>query len=361
MADGEDAQAAADASLQAIARDSLRLLDSKHPAVRQDYALFTPAIDRLYATIKTWIENRITGGYVWGTPRLGKSRAVRYWLGELIAAEPDPPAFFRTSYRAQGQLTERGFFEEMLAGLGHELTNGRAAVLLERLLHLFRIAADDANGNHVVLVIDEAQNMTDAGWRYLCTVQNRLDDVGVRLTVVSVGSHELAYQHGAMVVAQDVHLTSRFMVHAVRFEGVQGVEELEFVLRAYDEGTEWPAVSGLSYTAYFFPAAYLSGFRLSSYAEALWRVYRRQAGDGWERDLEVAMEHVAHAVEHVFRWALREGRSAELHVVLEQQLLEEAVSQTGFSAYMRTIRPLTRPQALALRSNAGGRATAARR
>lgn len=68
------------------------------------------------------------------------------------------------------------------------------------------------------------------------------------LTVVSVGSHELAYQHEAFLLAQDVHLTGRFMIHELRFDRIQSPEELGFVLDAYDER---PDESGCSFKPVF--------------------------------------------------------------------------------------------------------------
>lgn len=54
------------------------------------------------------------------------------------------------------------------------------------------------------------------------------------------------------------------------------------------------------------------------------------------------MEHIAHAVEHLFRWSIRNELADSAHVVIEAALLKDAIAQTGFGGYMRAIRPLVR-------------------
>jgi hypothetical protein len=57
-----------------------------HPLVRGQYALDTPAISEFFAIICDWIDNRVPGGYVWGYSRYGKTRALQFWIGKLLAA-----------------------------------------------------------------------------------------------------------------------------------------------------------------------------------------------------------------------------------------------------------------------------------
>jgi len=174
-------------------------------------------------------------------------------------------------------------------------------LLLDRLTRQYATRARNAGGNHIVLIIDEAQNMHDPEYRTLCNLQNELDNLGYLLTVIAVGSHELTYQHDVFLETGDIHITGRFMVREARFRGISNQQELEFVLNGYDSLTEWPEGSGKSYTSYFLPQSFASGFRIAKYAEALWSVFINLAPKVAGFKLEVPMEHIAKSVEGVFR------------------------------------------------------------
>lgn len=51
-----------------------------HPMILQEYAIYTPPIAEIFDVICEWIENKVPGGYIYGISRLGKSRAVKFWL-----------------------------------------------------------------------------------------------------------------------------------------------------------------------------------------------------------------------------------------------------------------------------------------
>jgi hypothetical protein len=64
--------------------DAMRLLpahvDRDHPINTGRYAIFTPAVDAFAAKLGDWIDSKITGAYIYGPSRFGKTRAIR-WHG----------------------------------------------------------------------------------------------------------------------------------------------------------------------------------------------------------------------------------------------------------------------------------------
>jgi hypothetical protein len=246
-----------------------------HPLVRGQYGLFTPPISDFFATVCEWIESRVTGGYVYGVPRLGKSRAVQFWIEQLLSEKYHGLLpLFRLIYKEHDRFSEHEFLSDLLDASHHKYSaSGSRRVKLDRLVKLYAARARNAGGNHIVLMIDEAQYMGDSGYRTLCNLQNQLDNQGYHLTVISVGSHELAYQHEVFIQSGDIHLMGRFMVRDAPFRGIRNVEELKFVFDGYDSQTEWPENSGVSYTKYFFPAAFENGFRIANCASTLWEIF----------------------------------------------------------------------------------------
>ncbi|WP_433964434.1 hypothetical protein [Tunturiibacter gelidiferens] len=185
--------------------------------------------------------------------------------------------------------------------------------------------------------MDEAQYMHDPEYQKLCDIQNALDELGIQFTVISVGSHELTYQHEAFVRGGDIHLMGRFMVRDVQFHGIRSCEELEFVLNGYDRDSKWPTESGCSYTKFFFPRAFDAGFRFAHYGPTLWRIFEALAPPNPKRQLEVAMEHIGKTVEGLCR---RSSDNEVKSLDFSRGDLEEEVARTAYRKYMRAVRML---------------------
>jgi len=49
-----------------------------HPVETGDYLIDTIAINEIAESIVNWIQLRVPGGIVYGAPRLGKTRAIKY-------------------------------------------------------------------------------------------------------------------------------------------------------------------------------------------------------------------------------------------------------------------------------------------
>jgi hypothetical protein len=306
-----------------------------HPLMRGAYALFTPPISEFFSTICDWIDGHVTGGYVYGPPRQGKSRAVQFWIAQLLTERYGSLLpFFRMNHKSHDRFSEGEFLAELLQTGHHRYAlSGNRLTKLNRLVKLYATRARNAGGNQVILLIDEAQNMREQSYRTLCNLQNELEDLGFQLTVISVGTQELVYQHSAFAQGGDLHLIGRFMMREALFRGIRSEVELAYVLNAYDVGTEWPEGSGISYTRHFFPRAFEIGFRLVELAPTLWSIYVELAPPKLQSRLDVAMEHIAKPVETLFR---RHGGDA-IAIEFPRKVLTEAVESARYSAYMQAI------------------------
>ena len=306
-----------------------------HPVLRGHYAIFTPPINEFFSTICEWIDSHVTGGYVYGPPRQGKSRAVQFWIERLLAERYGALLpFFRLNYKSHDRFSELEFLTELLQTCHHQYAaTGTRAKKLDRLVKFYATRARNAVSHQVVLMIDEAQNMREQSYRTWCNLQNELDDLGVHLTAISVGTQELAYQHSAFLQSGDLHLVGRFMVRESLFRGIRSQAELAYVLEAYDSQTEWPAGSRISYTHYFFPRAFEAGFRLADLAPELWQVYLDMAPPTTNSHLEVAMEHIAKPIEGLFR----DQASEAVNLEFSPEVLIRHVEQSRYRTYMRAV------------------------
>ena len=306
-----------------------------HPVMGGHYAIFTPPINEFFGMVCEWIDSNISGGFVYGPPRQGKSRAVKYWIEHLLAERYGALLpFFHMNYKYHDRFSEVEFLAELLQACHHRFAQtGTRMTKLDRLVKLFATRARNAGSNRVVLMIDEAQNMREQSYRTLCNLQNELDELGIQLTVISVGTQDLVYQHSVFSQGGDLHLVGRFMLRQAAFRGLRCVQELAYVLNAYDMETEWPVGSGLSYTHYFFPRAFETGFRLSLFAPEMWRIYEELAPPKLQSNLEVAMEHVAKPIETLFRE--RAGDSPTINFTLDE--VTRAIEISRYRTYMQSI------------------------
>jgi hypothetical protein len=174
----------------------------------------------------------------------------------------------------------------------HPVAEGRRLVK-ERFITIAR----GARTNYIVLLIDEAQDVTFREWKWLTGLQNKLDWAGYRLSVFSVGTQQMAYEHQLMGNSGNAHIAARFMVESARFHGLCSVEELRYVLTGYDCDSEWPAGSNVSFLQYFSSDHFERGLRLADTAENLWKALCAL----YPKVKEFPMQHVAFAIENTLK------------------------------------------------------------
>jgi hypothetical protein len=307
-----------------------------HPLVRGEYAIFTPPMLEAINWIIEWIDSKASGGYVVGFSRFGKSRFARFCVSNLIAEHYRGaiPVFVHI-FQGHKLFSEPTFLLELLKSSNHIYTQrNRANVLFDRLSRHYATMAGNAGGNQIVLIIDEAQGMSPQDYRLICNLENELDRLGFRLTVISVASHEMNYNHETMVNSGHIHLNGRYFVRHCRFRGITNINELATVLRAFDSQLIWPEDSKTSYTRFFFPYSFEENFRFENCAKTMWKCYERWGYKHAKFALEVPMEHIAKAIEFLCR---NVSDSTVLSEGMIDKKIEEAIESTEYEAHMAAI------------------------
>ena len=308
---------------------------AKHPVRRRSYAVYTVAIEHLFRTIFSWVDARVTGGYLYAVTRTGKTSALLYWAESLCKQRYGTRlVLVRAIYKRRDRPSEANFLSMLARACGHDFVGtGKVDDLECRIGNFLVVRSREAGMRHVLLIIDEGQSMGALEYSVLCNIQNQLEEHQVRLTVVAIGTQVLTYQHQAFSLGDDAELAARFMVRSDRFRGVESVEHLRYALQGYDE-SEWPAKSGISYTRHFLPTAFDAGFRLAGLADSLWEEFTSQAPPALVKKLEVGMEYVGKSAE----WLLENPRdTAALVEHVSEALIREAVDQTQYRLHMRSV------------------------
>ena len=94
--------------------------DDRHPILRGEYAIFTAPIDEMIQTIGNWIDLRVTGGYIYGPSRYGKSKTIKWFLFSLLEERFGTRVPLVVWIRRDSSITEREFWNDLLEAANYE-------------------------------------------------------------------------------------------------------------------------------------------------------------------------------------------------------------------------------------------------
>ena len=313
-------------------------LPRDHPLVSRDYSLYTPAIEQMVSIIARWLDDQVDGATIYGASRLGKSSAVDNWLESLLSARYGGfiPMVIWSHSDSGGASSSGRFYANLLEAAKHHLAKAtrspkeRLSMLIER----FEQLSAQAGGRFVVLVIDEAQGMTVREWLWLVELHSLLEKRRLRLCVLSIASVQFRDDPVNLALAGGAHVAARFLLTAERFHGITNVSQLAYVMSGYDEGSEWPAGSGISFTAGVVPKLWAVGFKLAMHAEPVWSELIKQLPYKYDGPIEIPMKTISTICRRILQ-LLASGRSID--DVFASTSISEIVEHSGHATLMAII------------------------
>lgn len=233
----------------------------------------TRSIEGLADAINSALDMGYRGLGVYGFARFGKTEAMTYliahteWLRERVAALicVDAPDTHKR--------TDSSFYKTLLTLLGvrippHAAPDELCALVMGRLIE----NCQKAGSRLVIVFIDEAQRLMPTDYENLVTLDNRMTRAGYYFFTVFIHQRDISGFSNEVIAGNDhpPHVSGRFLVRRHEFCGLRDIEETAYVLARYDEGSEWPPGSGISYTQHFAQQAFSGGFRMAQCAALLW-------------------------------------------------------------------------------------------
>ncbi|MGM0883098.1 MAG: ATP-binding protein [Bacillota bacterium] len=300
-----------------------------HPIEQGQYVLPTLEINRLMDKIIQIITDGAPGMIVYGRPRLGKTKATTFavtYLPEML--ETPIPVFIADSKSYKVPSAEK-FFRDMLSDFRFGFEGKKDEIVLRnQIVNLMHEKAERSNLRRIVLIMDEAQKLTE--WQYDCLIDiyNQLMRRNIRMTTISIGQEQLVTRRSFFLANAKSHIVGRFMPSEYRFRGITKIEEMEFVLQSYDE-SEFPPNSGWYYSRYYFPEAFDSGKRLTDFSSSLFNLFLdiRQEFGLSGKEVELPMEYVAFTVENALKLNGANGKCSEW---LSIEQWREAIQKSGY-------------------------------
>lgn len=316
-----------------------QILENIHPILSQEYAVFTPPINQMITTIGTWIDQRITGGYVYGPSRFGKSKAIKWFLRSMLEERFGYSIPLVIWSRRESNITETEFWNQLLVASRYEFSTYERphAKLKARFLfeqQLITLALNSSN-NFIVLLIDEAHEVTLKEWKWLLGLQNSLDESGFKFSVFSIGSHSISFQPNYLARTGNSHISARFFSADMRFSGIRSRSELAYVLIGYDTDSEWPKDSKISFLHYFAPDDYKNGKRIEQLTDLIWDSFvELQPHQIGQAKIEIPMLHLSYLIENILK-SLKNGTTWEEATNIST--INKFILETGFTQYARII------------------------
>lgn len=304
----------------------------EHPVRLRDYMIPTPPIAKATARQLYLADKRAPGAAFVANPRFGKTWALKY-LASVVAQALVGRAFVSVSARNHAKKNPKNAVADVGDALGLDMS-GKTDGGIHKVVNKLWMLTAEVRARHLILGLDEGHRWDSDEYSGLLAITNALwDRFKVRTTTFVWGQRDLVNLRTVMMLERRTDLIARFLPLPFQFKGISSQGELQQVLTAYDELSEFPVDSGWSFTRFFFPEAFEKGFRLSQYAEMLWEAFAR-ASIGHKADLEVGMEWITMAVEHLL---LDHHTEDQGNLRFEYQDVADAVEATGFENVVGTV------------------------
>lgn len=254
------------------------MLPKDHPLVHQKFILPTNAIEELLNTIVQWLDHKVPGGLVYGIPRAGKTSAIDFLRGRLNDVLDDPlPIMSIEGSEERTNATPKAYWSGFLEDIGSAWADsGTAADCRRSVIQTLHARCIAYRSPRLLLFVDDAQWYSTSDYAKLVDLRKQLRRRQIELIAISVGQEELELKRGSMSGTSRWPVIGRFMQESVRYEGSDLEDDLERILGAYDDDTEYPVGSGVSYTQAALRKAWRAGFRLRSLRPGLAKVIAKR-------------------------------------------------------------------------------------
>ena len=269
----------------------------QHPMVQQTYILPTNSIDEAYAQVRRCIRHRIPGAMLVGLSRFGKTYCARY-IARLLKDDFPKLVVISVGSEKKKVPVESSFWENLLEASCHkEIQSGTNSAKKRRLIQRLIELVTRSGQNLLIVFFDEAQRLFVEEYEWLRDVHDQLERRGIRMITFLIGQQKLLNQKNALRMQGETQIVGRFMIDELPFHGVRTADEAATCLQAYDDAC-FPLESGWSYTRFFLPEAYDSGFRLVDQAANVWAAFlSAHSGASFRFGVDIPMQYFSRTVE----------------------------------------------------------------
>lgn len=251
------------AAPRSLSQDERERLVETHPVMRDEHLVLTGPIEELYREVRRVILLREPGCFISGPSGIGKTSALRAIVPMIRDRSPTLP-IFTLNMVTQGGVSIRGFFKHLLSTICHKDRSGETEDLRDRIITAIEVDAVASGCGMAVMLVDEAQVMSIADFRFLKDVSNDLAKHRVQLiTILMAESPAFGEVIASLKRERATDLVSRFTMRSVEFRALNSESDIRLILKSIDEQI-FPKERGIRWTEFFLPNAFTAGFRLEA-------------------------------------------------------------------------------------------------
>lgn len=280
---------------------------SDHPVFTTQFTVVTSALAEACSIAMDAVFMRRTGLVFYGLARVGKSFCATI-LKDKISG------FMPRAYVTKLEVIKKDLSYTSNIAMQIGLTEGcefnvreLATPRFVRIVDMIVFKCAERNCNQWILILDEFQRLRVFDLHQLADLLNVLASKGIVMTMISFAMPGVSELRKNVAKETDsAKLISRFMSDFIEFPGCKSVKELRLILDAFDESSEYPRLSGVSYTRSLLPMAYAYGFRLAPHSKVLWDSMNSVAYGAYRNNLP--LEHVFMAIRYLLRHCIKNER-----------------------------------------------------
>lgn len=248
------------------------LLYEEHPLVRNAVMVPTLPVQESYAVVEQVIIHRESGTCFVADFRVGKTTALDVIAKELHATFPTLPVI-RLIGRSHEPVTERGFYTDLL--IDFKLGSAKTGTAADKRVRVYTAVLGECKlkkSNRALLLVDEGQCWGELALTYLRDLCNDWHRDGIAVITIMFGHPQLRSVRQELIKLGRKDLIGRFLLTPREFRGLRDRDELLHFLAAFDDASVmmYPPRSEISYTEFFFPLAWQSGWRLVQEVDRFW-------------------------------------------------------------------------------------------
>ncbi|MDR8016154.1 ATP-binding protein [Ectopseudomonas guguanensis] len=300
-----------------------------HAVFRKDFTVITNAIAKASSTALEAIFVRQTGLIFHGLSRVGKTSCIKTINSQLRGFMPRAYVIQIEVVKKEGSFTNN-ILDQLATEEGVKFRSRETPVgKLDRISeHVINRCAEKFC-NHWVLLLDEFQRLRPHDLHVLFDLFNRLDRKGITMTILSFAMPAVFKQREDLMYAgNSEQLIARFMSELIEFKGCTSAQDLAVILQTFDEKSEYPPKSGITYTNGFAPQAFATGFRLEPLHGSFWKALNSASAGGYKNN--VPLEHLFLSIRYLLRYLSQNDYS---RIVIPDKLLDEVVQKSNLPQF----------------------------
>ena len=269
----------------------------------------------------------LPGATVYGAQRSGKSAAINAIAASIRDYFGHP--VFVTIVDLERGLADRShaLTAEWLQQEGVLSNENTPARLRRRFNEHLTGKARDLDTDHILLIVDEAQNMTRHHYGSLISWGNVLSHKGYRVFTLLCGQPELSAAADGFANMNELQIVGRYFERMHEFLPI-AQSDVKLVIEGHErnvalpDGSEAPPA-----VAAIFPQEWNAGWRLSTWAPVLVEGIRMAAGKaGLPPDQRIPMQHLRAALIDLISYANKVG---DPYFALKPELVVQALGKSG--------------------------------